>query len=304
MSPGRVSARVFHSELPAPAPAPRGVPRPRTPGAPRPGSAAGERRRAPLGCGGDALADVLRRQRDRLRQPLPAQGVLERGVPAVPQRLRPSAAWRPGPRPPPARRRRAPRPGRASAGTALRGQAQPDGLLAVHDAAGEQQVAGHGDAGDLGQGPGGRHTGVQAQGGERDAHPGRRGDVPDVAGERDGEAGADRRPVDRRDGGHLQVADRSASRGRTPASGGAAAGAVASRSPTIQDRSPPALKAGPVPVTTTAASSGSSRSAAISRHPGRRHRPAHRVAALRQVEAHHRDAPPGGLPQLATARSS
>ena len=63
------------------------------------------------------------------------------------------------------------------------------------------------------------HARVHPELHEGRAQPGARGGVPDVAGQGQAEAGADRRPVDRGDGGHLELRGSRARRGRTPSSG-------------------------------------------------------------------------------------
>ena len=128
--------------------------------------------------------------------------------------------------------------------------------------------------------------GVHPERGERHAQLGVLGRVPQVAGQRQRQPGADRRPVDRGDGRDLEVTDRQPGRGRTAASGCAARRRDASGSAPIQDTSPPEQNALPSPVTTTARTSGSAPQPAIARAPRRGHRRRHHVAPVRQVEGH------------------
>ena len=156
---------------------------------------------------------------------MPAVAQRELGEPA-----RRSGRWRRS-------RRRSPAPPSRKVASVEhpRDQAEPQRLVGVDHAAGEQQVAGVGLARPPRAAGRCRHAGVHAELHERHAEPGARRGVPQVAGEREAQPGADRRPVDRGDGRHLEPAGSRARPGRTAASGVRRSSTVASGSLAIHD---------------------------------------------------------------------
>ena len=126
------------------------------------------------------------------------------------------------------------------------------------------------------------------------AQPGARGGVPEVAGQRQAQPGADRRPVDRGDGGHLEAPDREPGPVERASSGCAGGRRVASGSLAIHEVLPPEQKAEPSPVTTTARTRAVGGELVDGRDPGRGHLVGHRVALVGVVEGEQRRRPSRG----------
>ena len=122
------------------------------------------------------------------------------------------------------------------------------------------------------------------------------GGVPDVAGQRQAQPGADRGAVDRGDGRHLERPDRQPGPVERRSSGSRSWSTVASGSLAIQDGvAAGAERASPRPVTTTARTERSAASWSMARDPGGGHLVGHRVALLGVVEGEQGDAVGGAF---------